>query len=117
MGERDALAVMARYPQAGQVKTRLAAEIGVAAATDLYTGFLRDIYLRLSGPERPWHLCWAYTAVERSLATLLGAGDYMPHRGGDLGDRPRNVFADLLARGVPARRHHRFGLATPARRS
>ncbi|MHB1417133.1 MAG: TIGR04282 family arsenosugar biosynthesis glycosyltransferase [Chloroflexota bacterium] len=99
MGERDALAVMARYPQVGQVKTRLAVEIGAAAATDLYTGFLRDIYLRLSGPKRPWRLYWAYTPVGRSLATLLGEGNYVPQRGGDLGDRLHSVFRDLLGRG------------------
>lgn len=59
--ETDALVMLARYPQEGKVKTRLASEIGVEQATNVYRQLLQenllaavqlpptiDVYLRLA---------------------------------------------------------------------
>lgn len=35
--------MFAKFPEAGRVKTRLAARVGVHKATDLYKGFLKDL--------------------------------------------------------------------------
>ena len=51
-----ALVVMARYPEAGKTKTRLARTIGHIEAANLYQAFLTDLAQRLAGQE--WNLHW-----------------------------------------------------------
>jgi len=51
-----ALVVMARYPEAGKTKTRLARTIGHIEAANLYQAFLTDLAQRFAGQE--WNLHW-----------------------------------------------------------
>jgi uncharacterized protein len=44
-----ALVVMARYPEVGATKTRLARTIGVEEAVRLYRAFLTDLAQRFAG--------------------------------------------------------------------
>lgn len=93
-----ALAVMARYPVAGEVKTRLARTIGAAAACDLYRAFLQDIQQRFSGGGRT--LVWAYHPPERDFASLFPAGTRcIPQLGSDLSARMHHCFCTLAAEG------------------
>src|SRR2546426_5101783 len=68
-----ALVVMARYPEAGKTKTRLARSIGDDRVTCLYRAFLTDLAQRFAG--QCCHLHWAYTPAEVNyhgfLATLV----------------------------------------------
>lgn len=91
---------MARYPEAGAVKSRLAASVGADAACDLYRAFLQDLDQRLSGGPR--RSVWAMTPAGSRLEDVLHAdGDrqYLDQRGEDLGGRMANAFADLFAAG------------------
>ncbi len=54
-----ALVVMARYPEVGATKTRLARAIGVEEAVRLYRAFLTDLAQRFAG--QPYDFHWAYT--------------------------------------------------------
>ena len=54
-----ALVVMARYPEVGATKTRLARMIGVEGAVHLYRAFLTDLARKFAG--QPYDLHWAYT--------------------------------------------------------
>jgi uncharacterized protein len=93
-----ALVVMARYPQIGTTKTRLARTIGDEATVHLYQAFLTDLAHKFAG-----HICdlhWAYTPAEVDylsfIATLAPTlVEYMsafPQQGIDLGARLHHAF-------------------------
>lgn len=80
------LVVMARRPVLGQVKTRLAAEIGPLAAWRIYRDMTGGILKRLAGPA-PWR-CWLAMTPDSGAPvpwcrgwTVIGQGT------GDLGRR------------------------------
>jgi uncharacterized protein len=93
-----ALVVMARYPQVGTTKTRLARTIGDEEAVRLYQAFLTDLAQKFAGQACDLH--WAYTPSEVDylsfVATLAPALiEYMhafPQCGIDLGARLHHAF-------------------------
>ena len=93
-----ALVVMARYPQAGTTKTRLARTIGDKETVRLYQAFLTDLAHKFAG-----HVCdlhWAYTPADVNylsfMATLAPSltrhMHAFPQQGIDLGARLHHVF-------------------------
>lgn len=94
-----ALIIMARYPQPGKTKTRLAQAIGDDEATCLYRAFLTDLAQRFAG--QAWDLHWAYTPAEmnyRAFITALAPSfansmKYFPQEGADLGARLHHAFS------------------------
>ncbi len=99
-----ALVVMARYPQAGTTKTRLARSIGDEAVVCLYRAFLTDLAQRFAG--QMCDLYWAYTPIEvdypaflatlvPSLAQPMGC---FPQQGADLGARLHKAFQRMYER-------------------
>ena len=91
-----AVAVMARAPRPGAVKTRLCPPLTHAEAADLYACVLRDVLDHLAGAE-PWDTWVAYAERSRSyFARIPGlAANLLPQRGGSLGARMHAVFTDL----------------------
>jgi len=100
-----ALVVMARYPEVGATKTRLARMIGVEGAVHLYRAFLTDLARKFAG--QPYDLHWAYTpnGVDYSafMATLAPSlAQYMrffPQDGPELGARLHHAFRWTYERG------------------
>ena len=87
---------MARYPEPGQVKTRLARVIGVEPAAALYRAFLSDIEMRFAGGPRV--LVWMYEPPDAPFSSLLTPGSLcLPQAGTDLGARMLHCFERLLA--------------------
>lgn len=93
-----ALVVMARYPELGKTKTRLARFIGNEHTRHLYTAFLSDLAQRFAGHSCDLH--WAYTPAEvdyQAFITTL-APQYaqkmwsFPQQGPDLGVRLHHAF-------------------------
>jgi uncharacterized protein len=93
-----ALVVMARYPQIGTTKTRLARTIGDEETVRLYRAFLTDLAHKFAG-----HMCdlhWAYSPAEvdylsfiATLApTLIEQMSAFPQHGIDLGARLHHAF-------------------------
>lgn len=94
----EALVIVAKYPEIGDVKTRLARYIGAELASQLYLGFIRDLGARFGQGPRP--LFWAYTPAERDFASLVNSGSqYFPQEGETLGARLLNIFRRLLREG------------------
>jgi rSAM/selenodomain-associated transferase 1 len=64
-----ALVIMARYPERGMVKTRLAQSLGPDATLQVYQSCLRDLAERFAG----WHydLHWAYTPVDCDFSAFV----------------------------------------------
>ncbi|MEA2625203.1 MAG: uncharacterized protein QOD06_1248 [Candidatus Binatota bacterium] len=94
-----AVVIMARYPRAGAVKTRLAREIGDEAAAAVYRAFLHDLRDRLSDdPE--WDLWWAYDPPGSPFVPdVVPGGRAFPQSRGDLGERMRAAFEAAFGRG------------------
>lgn len=106
----DVLVVMARYPEPGRVKTRLAKHLGDGAASDLYAAFLRDIRGRFQGG--PFRLLWAVDPPGARLGAIVGEGEtVIDQEGADLAERMRRCFAALFAAG--ARRVVMIGADVP----
>lgn len=94
------LIMMAKFPEAGQVKTRLAAEIGENHACELYRNFVLDLRQALSSPEWSFRLALYPGEKKAEMAGLIGEDVIqIPQRGNDLGERMENVFADAFAEG------------------
>jgi rSAM/selenodomain-associated transferase 1 len=94
------LAVFAKWPEPGRVKTRLAAETSVELAAELAEAMLRDIVRRASAIAAERWLVHAPNSVDGSWASL-GLADWQltPQGDGDLGCRLRRFAQRRLARG------------------
>jgi uncharacterized protein len=99
-----ALAIMVRYPEKGNIKTRLARSIGNDATLHVYQAFLCDLAQRFAGWTYDLH--WAYTPAEHDfaafVATLMpqyaGHISAFPQQGPDLAARLYQVFHTLQMR-------------------
>ncbi len=100
-----ALVVMARYPELGKTKTRLAQTLGAQETLGLYHAFLSDIAQHHAG--QAYTLCWAYTPAEvdyqELVATLVPeyatTMRYFPQQGADFGTRLHHTFQWTQAQG------------------
>jgi len=91
---RPLVAIFARRPEPGRVKTRLAAEIGAEAALRFYTDTLHGVAARLAGDDR-WDLALAVTpddAVDQPGALPAGI-PRIAQGDGDLGRRMMRLLA------------------------
>jgi uncharacterized protein len=95
------LVIVARAPDPGTTKTRLAATIGADRACALYRAFLTDLAARFPPPNAPYDFAWAFTPAEsdfRSIVAGLAARPiapatlFIPQRGDTLNDRLTNIF-------------------------
>lgn len=96
---RAQLLVMAKYPSPGSVKTRLASQIGEAAACRLYDAFVRDLADRLEAVELP--LTWAFWPPDAPFPSIVPGKRCVPQAGSDLGERLEHAVAECF-RTIPA---------------
>lgn len=96
---RDLLIIMARYPTRGKVKTRLAAEIGQRAATELYRSFLSRFAREFA--RAPFAVEWRHTPARAPFRRIIGRDGHLarPQPEGNLGARMRGIFEESFARG------------------
>ncbi len=102
MTAREAILVFVRAPVAGQVKTRLAAEIGADAALRIYRRLAEHAVqqARAVGPAVSVRI--HHTPGDAGAATRhwLGTGaTYLPQADGDLGARMEDAFRRAFAAG------------------
>ena len=96
----EALALFARFPRSGRVKTRIAASIGDGPALQLYEAFLLDVIDRLALLPANLFLFLADSSDEenRNLARKHCLPAHLPIRrqlGNDLGQRLWNAYLEL----------------------
>lgn len=98
---RNVLAIFAKAPVVGQVKTRLCPPLSPAEATELFRCFLTDTVARVcSLSDVQVYLAIAPTDSEPLFRSLLPFPvRYLPQRGDSLGEREVNLFIDLLGNG------------------
>lgn len=93
------LAVFARFPVPGQVKTRLAAAIGPQSASELYRAFLGDLVQRLEHScDRRLLACTPDSPEALTYFQQLAAGRFelWPQPSGSLGARLTSCFETHL---------------------
>ncbi|HKV85111.1 MAG TPA: TIGR04282 family arsenosugar biosynthesis glycosyltransferase, partial [Ktedonobacterales bacterium] len=99
---RDALVIVAKYPQPGAAKTRLGAAIGHENAANLYRSFLLDLRERFENASRRvgYTLSWSYAPGLPSLRPILGDDARLyAQRGDDFAARLYAITCDAAARG------------------
>jgi Uncharacterized protein conserved in bacteria (DUF2064) len=109
----NALAVMAKAPLAGQVKTRLLPALTAPDAADLSRALLVDQLTQLQELDvTDFYLVFAPNEA-RSLMTELAPPCFclLPQQGDDLGARMAAVFAELFSKGPQKYRPYRRGSA------
>lgn len=92
---RTTLGIFVKYPVAGQVKTRLAAELGDGRAAEIYAAFVADLVARFRQTADTRTLCFSPdAAVARRYFETLAAGEYelWLQPAGDLGIRLQQYF-------------------------
>lgn len=97
----DRLIVFVKAPRPGAVKTRLARDLGAAAAADLYRRIAERV-LRGSAPAGDEYLrtvAFAPADARDEIAAWLPGEELRAQRGGDLGERMAAAFADAFAAG------------------
>ena len=105
MTGRVALAVMAKLPAAGQVKTRLCPPLASTEAATLARCFLLDRIEQLGEvPDGDAIVAFAPREREAEMRDLVPAGvRLVPQEGADLGARLDRLLTDLLAEGYVGR--------------
>lgn len=93
---KELLIIMARYPTPGKVKTRLAREIGVVAATKWHRRML--FHFRREFHRTPYEVQWWYTPARSLFRRLFWLNQHngRPQPPGDLGQRMEAIFARRL---------------------
>lgn len=93
--------VLLKFPEPGQVKTRLAATVGPQAAARLARHFAEETLATAAGLGLPVSVCYAPPERGPEVQAWLGPGfDYAAQQGADLGARMQNAFAQAFARGA-----------------
>jgi rSAM/selenodomain-associated transferase 1 len=89
-----------KYPEPGEVKTRLAASIGPERAAELARAMAEDMLDELRWVEEAdLAVCFAPAEREADMRAWLGEREYWPQRGAGLGQRMKNGFQAAFHRG------------------
>src|SRR5437867_10640190 len=104
--EPIAVAIMAKAPQGGEVKTRLCPPLSLADAAELYRRFLLDKIEQVKALRTASPAPASTPAEARAFFEEVAPGFVLvPQRGADLGDRLASSLGELLEKG------HRGALA------
>jgi len=100
---RVALCIMAKAPEAGQVKTRLCPPLSPEDAARLYRCFLMDKIAQVRGvPAAEPVLAYAPGGAAGLFEALAPGFRLLPQRGGDLTSRLVSVLEELFGAGFDA---------------
>ena len=99
--KNDALIIFfVKYPEPGDVKTRIAIAMGQDKAAELYGYFVLDFLAKLESMRFSFAICFYPEQKKELLMQWLGQGyEYIPQKGADLGERMATAFLDAFAGG------------------
>ena len=98
--DKGCILFFVKYPEEGQVKTRLSAELDEAAAVELYRNFVLDLLSMLEKLDVQFHICFSPEGWREKFIEWLGNQySYVPQRGDDLGQRMKNALSRAFDRG------------------
>ncbi|MDA8433254.1 MAG: TIGR04282 family arsenosugar biosynthesis glycosyltransferase [Nitrospiraceae bacterium] len=102
MKRKEMLGLIAKYPEPGLVKTRLAREVGGARAARICR-LIAEMVFRRTAPEAGGYdrVIFCDAISERALfETWLPGEKLLSQRGGDIGAIMKNALEDLFAAGA-----------------
>jgi hypothetical protein len=95
---QEALVIMARYPEEGAVKTRLARDLGPSLTLRLYRAFIDDLAGKFGTLRRP--LIWYYLPESSPFPQLFSQRyPCRPQSGSSLQERMLRIFEELFGEG------------------
>jgi uncharacterized protein len=95
---QEILVIMARYPEEGAVKTRLARDLGPRVTYRLYRAFIDDLAEKFGSLRRP--LIWYYIPESSPFPQLISHRyPSRPQSGSSLQERMLRIFEDLFPLG------------------
>jgi rSAM/selenodomain-associated transferase 1 len=100
--ERRCIVMFMKYPEKGQVKSRLSPAIDEGFVVSLYEAFVTDLLATLKQSGHPFRLAFAPADREEEIARRFGYCDLIPQMGADLGERMKNAFWSCFADGFTA---------------
>ena len=94
-----AVIVFLKAPETGRVKTRLSQSLNKTFVLELYKGFVADTLDILESARDNYLYVWP-PGKEGTLQKWLGSQyEFFPQKGGDIGQRMANAFADTFKKG------------------
>jgi len=82
-----------KYPEKGQVKLRLAADLDEDIVVELYRNFVLDTLSTLKKLDVQLRICFSPLNTQKKFREWLGSSyRYVPQEGNDLGERMKNGF-------------------------
>ena len=98
--DSNCILLFVKSPARGQVKTRLAADIGEDAAVGLYRCFVEDLVSTVGTLDAGLRLCFHPPETKQHFLQWLGEQhSYIPQTGDGLGERLKNAFTDAFEQG------------------
>jgi rSAM/selenodomain-associated transferase 1 len=95
---QEVLVIMARYPEEGAVKTRLARDLGPQVTHRLYRAFLYDLAEKFGSLRRP--LIWYYVPESSPFPQLFShLFACRPQSGSSLQERMLRIFEEMFLEG------------------
>lgn len=93
MHPEQCLILFVKYPEKGQVKTRLARFLGEERAACLYRAFIEDLLERLSQGDYRFRIEYDPSTRKDEVIRMFGpVFSYLPQIGSDLGEKMANAF-------------------------
>jgi len=100
MNDKQIVLLFIKAPILGQVKSRLAADVGEQIALDLYKNFIFDIISTLEVSGHYFRICFHPPEEEKAVSAWLGSQYlFMPQLGNDLGEKMRGAFNRIFSEG------------------
>jgi len=89
-----------KYPEKGQVKRRLTADLSEEIVQYLYRCFVDDTLAAIKKIDTDLFICFFPVDTEKKFHEWLGSTfSYLPQKGNDLGERMKNCFSDAFTKG------------------
>ena len=93
-------AIFIKYPEAGNVKTRLGKSIGMEKAAEIYKELAERVVVNCESDGYDTIIFIDDMSKTGQMDEWLGKGHtYMPQKGHDLGEKLENAFRDVFALG------------------
>jgi rSAM/selenodomain-associated transferase 1 len=89
-----------KFPERGEVKSRLSRGLGVEIATDLYRCFIEDLLERLANGAYQFRIAFYPEEKEQEIREMYGDECiFMPQHGENLGERMKDAFIRCFLEG------------------
>ncbi len=99
--QESCLLFFVKYPEKGKVKLRLSKDLDEGIAQELYQCFILDTLVMIEKMDIPFFICVSPSSKKSEFQRWLGStNQYLTQKGKDLGERMKNSFKEVFAKGV-----------------